>query len=152
MIGVESGFITLVKNEWPQVTSLYCSLHRYTLASNTLPLHLMEVMDVAVKVVNFICSRAKNHRLFRLLAKEMGAQHVGLLFRTKVRWLSRDKYLTLTFIMHLYGTIKVHKQGNPARPAVSMIDTPEYNLAKFLIKLLNPTFQINSWWTRHFTC
>ena len=25
----------------------------------------------------------------------------------------------------LYGTIKVHKQGNPARPVVSMIDTPE---------------------------
>ena len=36
-------------------------------------------------------SRAKSHRLFQLLAKEMGAQHVGFLFYTKVRWLSRDK-------------------------------------------------------------
>ena len=38
----------------------------------------------------------------------------------------------------LYGTIKVHKQGNPARPVVSMIDTPEYNLAKFLDQIIKP--------------
>ena len=30
-------------------------------------------------------SKAKSHRLFQLLAKEMGAQHVGFLFYTKVR-------------------------------------------------------------------
>ena len=59
MIGVKSGFVTLVKNEWPHVTSSHCSLHRYTLASNTLLLHLMEVVDVAVKVINFIRSREK---------------------------------------------------------------------------------------------
>ena len=34
----------------------------------------------------------------------------------------------------LYGRIKIHKKGNPARPVVSMINTPEYNLAKFLDK------------------
>ena len=37
-----------------------------------------------------------------------------------------------------YGTIRVHKQGNPARPVVSMIDTPEYNLAKFLDQIIKP--------------
>jgi len=45
----------------------------------------MEVMYVAVKVINFIRSKAKNHRLFQPLAKEMGTQRVGLLFYTKVR-------------------------------------------------------------------
>ena len=30
----------------------------------------MEVMDVAVKVINFIRSRAKNHQLFLLLDKK----------------------------------------------------------------------------------
>ena len=59
MIGVISGFVTLVKNEWPHVTSLHCSLHRYILASKTLPLHLIEIMDVAVKMINFIRSRKK---------------------------------------------------------------------------------------------
>ena len=51
-------------------------------------------MDVAVKVINFILPRAKYHRLFQLVAKEMGAQHVELLFYTKVRWLSRGKCLS----------------------------------------------------------
>ena len=38
----------------------------------------------------------------------------------------------------LYGTIKVHKQSNPARPVVSMINTPEYNLDKFLDQIIKP--------------
>ena len=29
MIGIREGFVTLVKNEWPHVTSSHCSLHRY---------------------------------------------------------------------------------------------------------------------------
>ena len=80
MIGVKSGFVKQVKNEWPHVMSSHCSLHQYTVALKTLPLHLMEVMDVAIKVINFVPSMAKNHRFFQLLAKEMEAQHVGLLF------------------------------------------------------------------------
>ena len=38
----------------------------------------------------------------------------------------------------LYGLIKVHKDGNPARPVVSMIGTPEYTLAKFLDSIIKP--------------
>ena len=91
MIGIKSGFVTLVKNEWPHVTSSHCSPHQYTQALKTISLYLM---DVAVKVINFILPRAEYHRLFQLLAKEMGAQHVELLFYTKVRWLSRGKCLS----------------------------------------------------------
>ena len=94
MIGIKSGFVTLVKTEWVHVMSLHCSQYQYTLASQTLPLHLMEVMDVVVKVFNFICLRAKNHRLFQLSTKEMGMQHVGLLFYTKLHWLLRGKCLS----------------------------------------------------------
>ena len=94
MVGCRGGFITLVKDEWPHITSSHCSLHRYALASKTLPEHLMEVMDAAVHIINFIRARAKNLRLFQVLAEEMGAQHMGLLYYTKVRWLSRGKCLT----------------------------------------------------------
>ena len=38
----------------------------------------------------------------------------------------------------LYGTCKIHKNGYPVRPIVSMIDTPEYKLAKFLDELIKP--------------
>ena len=86
------------------------ALHRYALASKTLPLHLMEVMDVAVKMINFIRSRAKNHRLFQLLTKEMGVQHVGLLFYTKVRWLSRGKCLSRLY--ELKNQVEIFLRGN----------------------------------------
>ena len=88
MVGAKGGFVTLVKNEWPRVMSSHCLLHRYALATKTLPMSLMEVMDVVVKVINFICAKAKNHQLFKILAKEMGAKYLGLLYHTKVRWLS----------------------------------------------------------------
>lgn len=42
MVWAKGGFVTLVKNEWPHVTSSHCSLHRYALATKTTP--LMEVM------------------------------------------------------------------------------------------------------------
>ena len=106
MIGIKSGFVTLVKNKWPHVTSSHCSLHRYTLASKTLPLHLMRVVYIAVKVISFICSRTKNRRHFQLFAtKEMGAQHEELLFYIKVRWLSRSK--CLSWLSELKNELKI---------------------------------------------
>ena len=38
----------------------------------------------------------------------------------------------------LYGTCKVHKPNNPLRPVVSMLRTPEYQLAKYLDSLIKP--------------
>ena len=73
IIGVKSGFVTLVKNKWPHVTSLRCSLRRYTLASKILPLYLMEVMEVAVKVINFIRSRAKKSTAFSTFCLRNGS-------------------------------------------------------------------------------
>jgi len=37
----------------------------------------------------------------------------------------------------LYGTIKVHKPNCPLRPVVSMVNTQEYALAKFLDNRIN---------------
>ena len=52
----------------------------------------------------------------------------------------------------MYGLIKVHKSSNPARPVLSMIGTPEYQLAKFfdsIIKNYIPdSYMLNS--TNHF--
>ena len=76
-IGVEGGFVTLVKNEWPHVTSSHCLSHRCSFASKALPLHLMEVKNVGFKMINFICLISTNHRLFQLLAEEMEAQQSG---------------------------------------------------------------------------
>ena len=39
---------------------------------------------------------------------------------------------------YMYGTVKIHKQGNPLRPIISQIQTPTYSLAKSLNTLLSP--------------
>ena len=48
----------------------------------------------------------------------------------------------------LYGAVKVHKIDNHARPIVSMIGAPEYNLARFLDSIIKPimpgTYMIDS--------
>ena len=38
----------------------------------------------------------------------------------------------------LYGLPKVHKDGVPLRPIVSCIDSYTYNLAKYLVRILQP--------------
>ena len=38
----------------------------------------------------------------------------------------------------MYGLIKIHKIGNPARPIISSINTFNYNLSKYLIQFLTP--------------
>ena len=86
MIGVKSGFVTLVKNECLHVTSSHCLLHRYILPSKILYLHLMEVMDVAVKVINFIRLRAK---IPRLLITKLTTPAFGCLFMIHIHLSAR---------------------------------------------------------------
>ena len=38
-----------------------------------------------------------------------------------------------------YALVKIHKVGNPIRPIVSFINSPSYNIAKFLSNLLTPS-------------
>ena len=77
MIGLKSRFVSVVKNGWSHVTSSHCSLNRYILASKTLPLHLAEVMDVAVKVINFIFSRAQKSSVLPTFGQRNGSETCG---------------------------------------------------------------------------
>ena len=40
----------------------------------------------------------------------------------------------------LYGLMKIHEKGNPERPVVLMIGTPEYKVAKFVDTIIKPYF------------
>ena len=48
----------------------------------------------------------------------------------------------------IYGLAKVHRESTPLRPVVSMIRTAEYNLAKYLVEIINDimptTYMLNS--------
>ena len=97
MLGKTSGFAALVKKEPPQVNVTHCSLHRYALASKTLPENLPQVLSDSVKIVNLIRVRALNHQIFKRLCQEMGAEHEVLLYHTEIRWLSRGQVLKRLF-------------------------------------------------------
>ncbi|GFS29371.1 protein ZBED8 [Nephila pilipes] len=77
MLGNKSGFAHLVKKEAPNVIVTHCFLHRHALATKTLPTSLIDVLSIVIKTVNFIRSRALNHRLFKTLCQEMNAEHEG---------------------------------------------------------------------------
>lgn len=97
MLGQKSGFAALLRKEAPQVIVTHCFLHRHALASKTLPTNLKEILCSSVKIVNFIRARALNHRIFKKLCQEMGAEHEVLLYHTEVRWLSRGQVLKRLF-------------------------------------------------------
>ena len=97
MLDKTSGFTALVKKEAPQVNVTHCFLHRYALASKTLPENLRQVLSDSVKIVNLIRVHALNHRIFKKLCQEMGAEHEVLLYHTEVCWLSRRRVLKRLF-------------------------------------------------------
>ncbi len=78
-----------IKEVAPLAVSMHCFLHREALATKEMEPSLHGVLDVAVKIVNFVKARATNSRLFTVLCEEVGADYHTLLMHTDVRWLSR---------------------------------------------------------------
>lgn len=97
MSGCYKGLKGRIKEVAPHVSWSHCAIHRQSLASKPLPCALKEVLDEAVKVVNFVKGSATKSRLFKLLCEDMDSLHVTLLYHTEVRWLSRGKVLTRLF-------------------------------------------------------
>ena len=96
-LGGKSGFVALLKNMNPNLIIIHCIIHRCALTSKTLPDNLKEVMGSLVHIFNFIRGRATNHRLFKCLCEEMGAEHTVLLCHTNLRWQSRGKMFNRLF-------------------------------------------------------
>lgn len=112
MLGNKSGFAHLVKKEAPNVIVTHCFLHRHALATKTLPTSLKEVLSIVIKTVNFIRSRALNHRLFKTLCQEMNAEHEVLLYHTEVRWLSRGQVLKRIFTLKTEVSLFLEEKDN----------------------------------------
>lgn len=113
MLGNKSGFAQLVKKDAPHILVTHCFLHRHALATKTLPRSLKEVLSIVIKTVNFIRSRALNHRLFKTLCQEMSAEHEVLLYHTEVRWLSRGQVLKRIFMLKTELSLFLEEKGNP---------------------------------------
>ncbi|XP_013789881.1 protein ZBED8-like [Limulus polyphemus] len=93
MLGNRSGFAALMKRKIPEVRVTHCMLHRYALATKTLPKSLQDVLSTCVKIVNVIGGRSLSHRLFQAFCESMDSEHTVLLYHTEVRWISRGRVL-----------------------------------------------------------
>ena len=97
MVGKVNGVVSRIKAVAPNCTSSHCVLHRQALVSKKISTDLKNVLDEAVKIINFIKARPLQSRLFKLLCDDMGSEHTALLLHTEVRWLSRGKVLVRLF-------------------------------------------------------
>ena len=79
------------------------------------------MMTPVVKIINCIRSKAKQHRIFKVLL-EMSAEYGDLLLHTEIRWLHRGRVL-LTFLS-LLGEIKEFMQSKD----VSLLEDTEWTL------------------------
>lgn len=95
MRGKEKGLVGLMKKreEMPNFISFHCIIHQESLVSKLRNNEFQNVMQRVVRVVNFIVSRALNHRQFRQLIEDYDTEYGDLLMHSEVRWLSRGKVL-----------------------------------------------------------
>ena len=91
--GINSGVVKQVKDKAPNVQWTHCFLHKQALVAKSLSEELHDTLNCVIKCVNYIKARPLNQRLFSCLCDEMGADHIGLLLHTEVRWLSRGQVL-----------------------------------------------------------
>lgn len=69
----------------------HCIIHQSALCGKVLD--LTHVMDIVVKIVNFIRSHAQNHRQFKEFLSEVDSEHGDVVYFSDIRWLSKGKTL-----------------------------------------------------------
>ncbi len=94
MMGKHCGVVKQIEERVPEAKWMHCFLHRESLA--ILP-ELQEVMNIAVKMVNYIKKKALNSRCFAALCERLDADHLQLLYHSEIRWLSRGCMLNRLF-------------------------------------------------------
>uniref|UniRef100_A0A8C5LN94 SCAN domain-containing protein 3 n=1 Tax=Leptobrachium leishanense TaxID=445787 RepID=A0A8C5LN94_9ANUR len=90
MTGNHSGVVKIILEKAPN----HCFLHREALAAKDMVPVLHKTLKDVAKVVNYIKRSAKNARCFQKLCKDLGSEHVQVLYHAEVRWLSRGKVLS----------------------------------------------------------
>ena len=81
----------------PQAKVIHTMIHRYALASKTLPASLQEVLESVIKMVNYVKTQSFNTYLFKKLC--LNADHEVFIFYTAVRWVSKGSVINRVFEM-----------------------------------------------------
>ncbi|CAM4611750.1 unnamed protein product [Lepidochelys kempii] len=87
MVGSKKGVVAHIQAVAPEAKSTHCCIHREALATQNMQADLKQVLDEAVKIINFVKGCPLNAWLFSQLCDEMGSDYTHLLFHTEVHWL-----------------------------------------------------------------
>lgn len=98
MVGSHKGFVGILKEKATDLNVqkddliiLHCIIHQQSLCSKSIRFN--NVMDVVIKIINFIRSRALNHRQFKAFLDELSSEYDDVTYCCEVRWLSKGKML-----------------------------------------------------------
>ncbi|XP_064416538.1 zinc finger BED domain-containing protein 5-like [Latimeria chalumnae] len=141
MTGRHSGVVTRIRAVAPNAMWVHCSIHREALAAKSMPTNLKEVLDNAVKMVNFIKARPLNSRIFSALCNEMGSEHINLLLHMEVRWLSQGKVLARFFELH--SEVKVFFTDHPFPLSHCLHDTAWLSRLGYLSDIFSRLNELN---------
>ena len=83
MLGSQSGFQKQVKELAPEAKGTHSFIHRYALASKTLPAQLKDVLNSVVKIVNFIKQEVSANASSNNFAR-IRTQHTKRCFSTQL--------------------------------------------------------------------
>lgn len=108
------GFIPCCRHnpDFPCLLIYHCVIHQQAVCAEAMG--LWKRFDPCVKIVNSICSKATQHKGFKVLLEELSAEYEDLLLHMEIRWLSRSRVLQ-RFLSPLGEIKKVHgvqKGGN----------------------------------------
>lgn len=94
MVGKNNGFIQQLKQTISySLIQFHCIIHQQVLCAKQGLKTFSSVMQVVIKVINFINARALNKREFSQLLEEVKCQYSGVLTYNNVRWLSCGQVL-----------------------------------------------------------
>ena len=93
MTGRHAGFIAQCRNDpdFPTFLHYHCIIHQQAICAKVTGFD--HVMTPVVRIINSIRSKAKQHRMFKMLLDELSAEYGDLLLHTEIRWLSRGRIL-----------------------------------------------------------
>ncbi|XP_049835054.1 general transcription factor II-I repeat domain-containing protein 2A-like [Schistocerca gregaria] len=94
MTGKNKGTTTILQSTINhEILTFHCIIQQKAICAQTFPAEIVEVMNLVIKIVNSILSKALYHHQFKEFLNVMETQYSDLLFHNKVQWLSKDKML-----------------------------------------------------------
>jgi hypothetical protein len=69
MTGKFKGFVSRLKQDFPNIISTHCFIHREALMIKSIPDELKNVLDLVIKIVNYIKSRALKTRILKKMCE-----------------------------------------------------------------------------------